>query len=228
VRDLAYPVIGQTITLEISDGYFAGRYKARVQDMEKDKIFIDLPLKPGSKLPTNLPTGQTVLVQYRAADGAQCSFQTEVTGRDRRQIPLLSLQKPEYSCVHRQQRREFLRVPIAVTFHLIFLDSETREIVNADGQGYDISGGGLSFRVKKDLPIRNGDLIGFRFLLPLEGKSYEIIGKARAIRISPVDRNGWKLVSLKYTEIQESDRQRIIQYSFKRQIEMREKGLFHN
>lgn len=226
VSALAYPVIGQTITLEIADGYFAGRYQARVQDMEGDSIFIDIPLKPGYKNPTNLPTGQPVLVQYRAVDGAQCTFQSEVRGRDTRQIPLLQLQKPEYAQVYRHQRREFLRVPILATFHLVFVDSESKEIITADANGYDISGGGLSFRVRQELTVRRDDIIGFRFLLPLEGRSHEIVGKARVIRVAPVDKHGWKLVSLKYFEIPESDRQRIIQYSFKRQIELREKGLF--
>lgn len=203
-----------------------GRYQARVQDMEREHIFIDMPLKPGAKIPTILPSGQVVLVQYRAIDGAQCTFQTQVTGRDIRQIPLLSLQKPDYSQVHRHQRREFLRVPISATFHLVFVNSENKEIVHADGIGHDISGGGVTFRVHKDLPIHRDDIIGFRFLLPLEGKSQEVVGKARVIRVAPVDHYDRKLISLKFYELQEPDRQAIIQYSFKRQIEMREKGVF--
>ncbi|WP_157729475.1 flagellar brake protein [Tumebacillus algifaecis] len=222
---MAYPDIGQTITLVITDGYYEGRYQARVQDMEEDGIFIEIPLKPGAIMPTNLPTEQSALVQYRAADGALCTFQTEVQGRDVRQIPLLKLLKPDEEHIYRQQRREFLRVPIMATFQLIFVDNETKEIINADAYGYDISGGGLSLRVQHDLPMRSEDIIGFRFRLPLESMTHEIVGKARVIRIAPQDRHGYKLVSLKYYELSERDRQRIIQYSFRRQIELRDKGL---
>ncbi|TCP59401.1 c-di-GMP-binding flagellar brake protein YcgR [Tumebacillus sp. BK434] len=222
---MAYPVIGQAITLEIADGYFSGRYQARVQDMETNSLFIDIPLKHGSKYPTNLPTGQQVLVQYRTTDGALCTFQSAVQGRDVRQISLLQLHKPESSQIRRFQRREFLRVPILATFHLVFVDSESKEVLTADANGCDISGGGLSLRVRQELPVRRDDIIGFRFQLPLEGRTHEIVGKARVIRVAPVDSNGWKLVSLKYFEIQERERQRIVQYSFHRQIELREKGL---
>jgi len=45
------------------------------------------------------------------------------------------------------------------------------------------------------------------------------------IRIAPPNEAGTKLVSLRFFELSEQDRQRIIQYSFKRQIELREKGV---
>lgn len=202
-----------------------GNYTARVQDTEKTAIFIDIPLKPGSENPTLLPAGTPIFVRYRAADGAQCSFFTNVTGREVRQIPLLAIKKPGMNEIHRQQRREFLRVPLSPKLNLVFVDSETKQILTAVAHGQDISGGGIAFRVLKDLPIRANDIIGFTFQLPVDGKTYEIVGKARVIRVSQPADNGLKSVSLKYFEIKEPDRQRIVQYTFKKQIEMREKGV---
>jgi c-di-GMP-binding flagellar brake protein YcgR len=227
VRQLAYPVIGQNVQLEITEGHLAGRYASRIQDLEKTKVFIDYPLKTGAQVPTTLAQGQQVLVRYRSVDGAQCSFMTRVIGRDVRQIPLLSLHKPHISEIHRMQRREFLRVPITALFDIVFMDSATKGIISSQAYGVDISGGGLAFRVKKDSPIAAGDIIGFKFQLPApEGqKAHEVVAKARVIRVSPPRENDLKLVSLKYFEINEGDRQRIVQYSFKRQIQMREKGV---
>jgi len=221
---LAYPVIGQSIQLEVVDGRHAGRYSARVQDLERTKIFIDMPLKPNSTLPISLPDGQSVLIWYRSADGAQCSFTTSVVGRDTRQIQLLALKKPAYSEIHRQQRREFLRVPIPVPMNIVFMNASTKEIITAKAHGNDISGGGLSFTCKRDLPISKEDIIGFQFQMPIDGKLHDIVGKARVIRVSPGRDAAVQIVSLKFFEINEQDRQRIVQYTFKRQLQLREKG----
>ncbi|MGZ4031304.1 MAG: flagellar brake protein [Tumebacillaceae bacterium] len=222
---MAYPIIGQSVHIEISEGYFEGRYAARVQDLEKNHIFIDIPLKPGSENPTLLPSGTSIFVRYRSPDGAQCSFFTKVTGREVRNIPLLSIQKPLLSEIHRQQRREFLRVPLFCKLDIVYMDSETKQIITSIAHGQDISGGGIAFRVKKELGVRANDIIGFSFRLPVDGKEYDIVGKARVIRVSQPNESGLKSVSLKYFEIKEPDRQRIVQYTFKKQIQMREKGV---
>ncbi|PWK14294.1 flagellar brake protein [Tumebacillus permanentifrigoris] len=225
---MAYPVIGQKINIEVKDGSYVGRYSARVQDMEKTKIFIDLPMKLEAKSPTVLPEKMTIMVRYRSIDGAQCSFVTVVLGREKRNIDLLGLHKPKIEDVHRQQRREFLRVPFHLDLDLVYMDSVTKSIITAQARGQDISGGGLSFAIPADLPMQANDIIGFRFRMNLEGKGYDIVGKARVIRIAPPNETGYKAVSLKYFELNETDRQLIVQYSFKRQIEMREKGVLGN
>ena len=222
---MAYPVIGQNIQLEVSDGSFIGRYSARVQDMEKMSFHIDMPLRPESKSTTSLPDGTTVLIRYRAVDGALCSFATTVIGREYKPIPMLVLKRPNYSQIHRQQRREFLRVPLSLSVNLVYMDSETKQIITAQVPGHDISGGGISFLIKRDVPMQANDIIGFSFRLPVDGRGFEITGKARVIRIGAPNEAGSRVVSLKYFELSEPDRQRIIQYSFKRQIEMREKGV---
>ncbi|MGB8955995.1 MAG: flagellar brake domain-containing protein [Tumebacillaceae bacterium] len=222
---MAYPVIGQNIQLEVSDGYYTGRYSARVQDMEKASFHIELPMRSESKVPTSLPDGTAVHIRYRAVDGALCSFATTVIGRLDKPIKMLILKRPGYSQIHRQQRREFLRVPLAATLDLVYMDSQSKQIITTKALGSDISGGGISFCIKQGLPLQANDIIGFSFSLPIEGKGYGITGKARVIRIAPPNEAGNKMVSLKFFELSEPDRQRIIQYSFKRQIELREKGV---
>lgn len=222
---MAYPVIGQNIQLEVSDGYFAGRYTARVQDMDKVSFHIELPMRSEAKVPTALPDGTAVHIRYRAVDGALCSFATKVIGRVEKPIHMLILKRPGYSQIHRQQRREFLRVSLATTLNLVYMDSQSKQIITTTASGNDISGGGISFRIKQELPLQANDIIGFTFRMPLDGKGYEITGKARVIRIAPPNEAGTKLVSLRFFELTEQDRQRIIQYSFKRQIELREKGV---
>jgi c-di-GMP-binding flagellar brake protein YcgR len=119
-------------------------------------------------------------------------------------------------------------VPFNLELELVYLDSHTRNIITSKARGHDISGGGLAFTVPVDLPMQANDVIGFRFRMTLEGKGYDIVGKARVIRIAPPTETGYKTVSLKYFELTETDRQLIVQYSFKRQIEMREKGILGN
>jgi c-di-GMP-binding flagellar brake protein YcgR len=225
---MAFPVIGQKINIEVKDGPYEGRYSVRVQDMEKTKIFVELPMRPDAKSPTLLPEKLTIVVRYRAVDGAQCSFVTKVLGREKRNIELLGLEKPKYDDIHRQQRREFLRVPFHLDLDLVYMDSVTKNIITAKARGQDISGGGLSFAIPADLPMQANDIIGFRFRMNLEGKGYDIVGKARVIRIAPPNDSEVRVVSLKYFELNETDRQLIVQYSFKRQIEMREKGVLGN
>jgi len=225
---MSYPVIGQNIQLEVTEGQYLGRYTCRVQDMEKNALYVDLPIRqdaPEGARPVVLPDRLTVVARYRAVDGASCMFVTHVTGRTKRQIELLELQKPPYSDVHRQQRREFLRVPINVPMDLVYIPALGNELITSRAESVDISGGGLSFRVKDTLPIQANDVIGFTFDLPTETGPARIVGKARVIRVAQPNEHGLKHVSLKYWEINEADRQRIVQYSFKRQIEMRERGV---
>lgn len=203
-----------------------GKYTAKMQDMEKTRLFIDMPFKANAANPTRIEDGVQVLVRYRSGDGAQCSFITRVSGREVRNIPLLMLERPKLSDIHRQQRREFLRVPLTVGIDVLYVDSETKQIVSTKVYGLDISGGGIAFRIKKEFGIRAQDVIGFDFILPLEGKGYPITGKGRVIRVGqPDEKTGLKTVSLKYFEIAEAERQRIVQYTFKSQISMREKGV---
>lgn len=211
--------------MEVADGRYLGRYNAKVQDMDKNQFFIDVPLRQGAMMPSTLPESLTVMVRYRAVDGALCSFPTQVLGSEVRGIPLIALRRPKISQVHRQQRREFLRVPIQTTFELVYMEYYTKKIITAQAAGVDISGGGLAFRVDADLQMLPNDIIGFRFRLPGDETGREVVAKARVIRVAPPQESRTKVVSLKFWEIQESDRQRIVQYSFKRQIEMREKGL---
>ncbi|HEU4964706.1 MAG TPA: flagellar brake domain-containing protein [Bacilli bacterium] len=222
-------MIGQTVHLEVTDGYFTGKYTAKLQDMEKTRLFIDMPFKPNAASPTRIDDGVEVLVRYRSADGTQCSFYANVMGREVRNIPLLSLSRPKLSEIHRQQRREFLRVPLSVPIDIVYMDSETKQIVSCATYGSDISGGGLAFRIKREYNIRANDIIGFNFTMPLEGKKYPITGKGRVIRVGQTDeQSGMKVISLKYFEINESDRQRIVQYTFKAQISMRDKGVLNS
>jgi c-di-GMP-binding flagellar brake protein YcgR len=207
------------------EGHYTGRYNARVQDSEKTTIFIEMPLKQDARNPTVLPDGTEVMVRYRSVDGALCSFHTQVKGRENRGIPLLGLVRPKLSDIHRQQRREYLRVPISATFDLVYMEYQTNRIITATVQGIDISGGGVAWKVEKDLPIQANDVIGFRFVLVMDGKGQEIMGKARVIRVSLPNELGFKTVSCKFIELTDADRQKVIQYSFKRQLEMREKGI---
>jgi len=117
------------------------------------------------------------------------------------------------------QLRSFVRLPAALPLKFKIL-SDSGDPVSIGTTTRDISGGGLQLITKKDLPV--GTILHLWLDLPEFGP---VATKATIVRSDqPPDTNIY-WVATKFTEIVEKDREKIIKFIFKKQSELRQKGL---
>lgn len=192
--------------------------------------------------PTAIPIG-TVIEVLAVDPNCVYSFTTSVIGRQA-QPPSLWLSLPE--TYRRVQRREYVRVnikmPILITIKGdtdVKYDSLTTNILAEDiyREGYfntisiDISGGGT--KIFSPIQFESDTILNMLIRLPMK----EISTSARVVRsdlnqkisekdMLPKDYAKFNYITaLCFKEIEDADRSTIIQLCFKRQLELRQRGL---
>lgn len=230
---MSFPGIGQTVYLHVK-GDAARRGYGRVLDVRVGGFYLDEPAAESGPGPFRVQPGDPVVVSYRAADNTHHYFESivlEHTTLDG--LPTLVIDRPRDSGVKRLQQRAFVRVEVHVdVIYQCVRDGELRQVIDGTGTSRDVSGGGLSFYVPQQVDLHVGDSVAIRFSLPSDARAAPPIQARGTItrRMELLDRRSGGpfehvLLSARFTEIAEAMRQRIIQYAFKRQIEMRGRGL---
>jgi c-di-GMP-binding flagellar brake protein YcgR len=192
--------------------------------------------------PVNVPIGSVIEV---LVIDTKCvySFNTSVIGKQKNP-PALWLSLPE--TYRRVQRREYVRVNIKLPV-VVTIKGETTiadeclesnvlaESVLEDGffstTSIDISGGGI--KIFGPLQFESDTIIKAMLRLPMK----EIISNAKVIRSIPNTKISEKeftpneyakfnyITALCFTDIEDVDRSTIIQLCFKRQLELRQRGI---
>lgn len=223
---MSFPHIGQTVYID-KQGMFA-RGHARLLDLAGDMLILDEPLRLGKSDLLPVDTGDTVQLSYRAPDGSLCYFDSIVAGKGMTDhLASIRVRKPALDQVVRIQRRAFVRMEVPIQISLLCVrDDPSGSLITGQGTTHDISGGGLSFWTPKDLGIVLRDRITVKFQLPNEDSSLgPLSAKGLIVRDAPWSVGAGQLFSLRFEEIGRSSQQRIIQYVFRKQIELRSKGL---
>lgn len=189
------------------------RYKSKVVDISNDSVMIDYP--------TNVTTGKTAFF----IDGTQLlvsfndqytsyAFKTEVIGRKKQGIPMLQLQYPGDDQLIRIQRREYVRIETAVD---VAVSDENRTDTYTT---IDLSAGGLALPVRNDGFLEENHLLSLLIVLPFVNRDIKYVDvTARIVRIW--EKEGRKVASLQFEQIDEIDRQYIIRFCFERQLQSR-------
>lgn len=210
--------------IEVTDGEKAGKYQSKLVDFNDQELLVDLPIHISSKNVQVFHPGISFKITYNAPDGSPCSFYSMVIRFETGTVPLLVLSKPKKTEIQRLQRREFLRVPVHVTLSVASIDKSTRETARLQGMTVNVSGGGLAFVIHATAPIQVNDWVGVEFEIPRDTGSDQVSAKLLVLRLSLTDgQKNSKICSGKFLEIREEDRQKIIRYTFMKQIEMRKK-----
>lgn len=215
-------------------------YLSSIMDYDNSSMLIAEPTHKSQ--PAVIPVGTTVEVLV-IDDKCVYSFNTSVIGKQKTPAALwLSL--PE--TYRRVQRREYVRVniklPIVVNIKgesQIFEESLHSNILAEDilQKGYfnsstiDISGGGT--KIFSPIKFEQDSLINVHLRLPMK----EVNTIAKVIRsdlntkvseeeFTPEEYAKFNYITaLCYTDIEDADRSTIIQLCFKRQLELRQRGI---
>lgn len=190
-------------------------YKARVADIAKDTISVELPISLDSGETKLISNGTILNVWYSSNDLGQFSFATKVIGYRQDKIPLLLLEKP--SDFTRIQRRDYIRVPtfLETSYKYKGTNSDTWQLVKTT----DISGGGIQFSIPYSKNNIDREIEGW-LIVPLKNGSIEHI-KYNGKILRETNNNRETLISVQFTDIDEKMREKIIRYCFEKQVELR-------
>ena len=191
-------------------------YKSRIADIRDDQLLVEIPIDVETGKMKRLEVYDQISAYYITKDGVKHYFETEVLGFHTDVIRLMVLRKPDPSSITRIQRRTFLRIParqevaLKLGEHLQFLAVTE-----------DISGGGISIICDGHIPIKENDVLSCWILLHFRNGTIEHVPfRGEVIRTKSME-GGKQLAPIRFIEISESERQKIIRFCFEKQLEMR-------
>ncbi|SDC39605.1 c-di-GMP-binding flagellar brake protein YcgR, contains PilZNR and PilZ domains [Paenibacillus sp. UNCCL117] len=193
-------------------------YKSRIADVTEDHISMEVPLHEASGRLKRLYPGDELSIYFITDGGVKNYFSSSVIGFNDDVIRLVQIKKPAAESITKIQRRNFLRVPAEVDI-AVRLSDNYQFVAMTD----DVGGGGISFVCEGHIPVRNAQAVGCWLLLPFKNGTIEHVPfKSEVVRVKPLE-TGRQQVMLRFSEIAESDRQKVIRYCFERQFDFRKK-----
>ncbi|MBA2875004.1 flagellar brake protein [Thermaerobacillus caldiproteolyticus] len=214
--------IGDTLTLESTNGKEVHEYKCKVIDVFPNHVHIDYPV--------NMKTGKTVFLlngmQFKASfvgkDDNLYLFDTEVTGKVRDPVPMVVLSYPGEEQLVRVQRRQYVRVEANVDVAIHPLHGEFSPFTTMTT---DISAGGAAIvlpqQVQQFLP---GMVVEAWLVLCMKSGDYHYLKlPAKVIRVFQAECSDVYRASLQFLTMSPQERLLLIRYSFERQLELRQK-----
>lgn len=207
-----YIQINQKLLLEVKVGDYAGIFDSRIEDVAKDKLFVSMPTDKGNTIP--LKPNTKLHISYVMENG-RFSFKSMVLDRVKDPLPLLVIQYPD--AVFRQELRAFFRVDTRMNIKILVDVDSGDGIVSQklfEAKVADMSGGGL--RLFTDAKVEKDAIIEIYFIGNMDRLEQVKGAVMRSRRVEDKYELG-----IKFLELSQSDRDKIIKYVFKRQVEMR-------
>ncbi|MFC2948293.1 flagellar brake protein [Virgibacillus sediminis] len=212
--------IGTFLTLEYNSAEGEPEdYYCKLIDADEENLYIDYPIRMETKRTSIFPRGAAFLATYKGGDDCIYQFSTEIIAKVNRNVPAISIKKP--LTVKRIQRREFVRVEAAADMAVHILGKENNTFVTVTG---DISGGGVSFFLPKNVHLDAGQTLDICIVL-INGSGHKYIRTNAEVVHSRTDHEGVTTSSAKFTSIHPADQQEIIRFCFEKQRETRKKEL---
>lgn len=198
----------------ITIGRSVERHSSRVEEIGKDYYVIAMPM--AKSVPIILMQG-TKFQGRAVVDGMVWEFTSEFLDKRIQPIPVWIISKP-YD-IQKIQLRAFVRIDTSLPLELqVISEDNSQPVVSATTS--DISGGGLRAVSKHQMHV--GTNLKLIFDLPGMGK---VQGSGVIVREEPLQDKLFYASGIKFTEIAEKDRDKIIKFIFKKQLERRQKGV---
>lgn len=213
------PKVNQTMFIQTSgrDGVVQQSVlRSRVADMNGNALFIEVPLDEKTGRLYRARDGEEFLVTYYTAEGVRHQFSTTVSGFRKDGVSLVEVKLPSLEAISRDQRRNFLRVESQLEI-AVRIGDKVRFVALTS----DVGGGGVSFRCERKWPIVPNLKLNCWLLIPFRsGSVAHAQFAAEVIRVQEAEPNHYQ-VMLRFTEISDTDQQKVIRYCFERQLDFR-------
>ncbi|NEW06105.1 glycosyl transferase [Paenibacillus sp. SYP-B3998] len=215
------PKVNQILHLQINtidDEESKIEYKARIADITETTIVIEVPLNEQTGRLKKLYVGDELSTFFLSQGGVKHYFTTSVKGFREDVIRLVEIVKPEPEAVTQIQRRSFLRV-LAELEIAVRLSDQIQFVAMTD----DVGGGGISFICEGHIPIGVQALISCWVLVPYKNGVIEHIPlQGEVVRVKQLE-TGKQLAMVRFIEITDRDRQKLIRFCFERQMDFRKR-----
>ncbi|HHX40444.1 MAG TPA: hypothetical protein GX715_10805 [Armatimonadetes bacterium] len=202
---------------------FGGQvYTTRVEATDPDEFTVAAPYDDRGVVPFH--AGDRVEVRSDNEVG-QIRFEAYVRGRRQEKVPVIALAWPH--TYERQQRREYVRVPIRIPVLLIFPEADGHPELRCEAQTRDLGGGGLQAQWFHPDPFP--ELMGRRLVAEIElpdgGGPVRAAGMVVRVREAGTETTPIAELGVEFVQVSERDRNRICRHIYNRQIELRKRGL---
>lgn len=214
--------VGMRITLEMEQHGEREQYTSKLMEYNKKYLFITYPTHSRKSTTAFVPDGEKVFVSIVADNNIVYEFTTEVLGRKRiKKVPVLYLRMPHTSEIRKIQRRQYVRVDSKLDV-AVYPAAEHKEPLIT--RSVDISGGGLAVVAKNDGGFEPGEPVQLTIVLPFKSDHYEYVDcPGEIIRYFTDKHHPDPRISIKFTDIKDEDREKIIKFIFEKQLEERRK-----
>lgn len=216
--------IGNSLSLEIKEPETNEmvKFTCKIVDKAKDHLFIDYPIYEKTRKTAFFPIGTKIKVTYVADDHNVYHFLSEIIAKRNLTVPALMIKIPEKEKIKKIQRREYVRVPVAVD---IAVHDKKNRFTPFTTITVDVSGGGISFVLPNELLLNRGDQIIIWMVLNFTPDKYEYLKlEAEIVRINNRE-NTTPTASAKFLFYNTKEQQTIIQFCFERMRQARKKEL---
>ncbi|MBY9081632.1 flagellar brake domain-containing protein [Paenibacillus sp. HN-1] len=214
-----YPKINDHLYIRIASSDASEEeieYRSRIAEMEEESFLIEIPMGENTGRLKKLHIGDELSVYFLTGEGVKNYFYTHVLGFKEDVIRMVRIRKPDEDSIVKIQRRSFLRVSGELELACKTQDGK-RFLVRTE----DVSGGGLSFWTDGNYKLNVGDHLQCWLLIPYRSGAGEHAGfGAEIVRMKELE-NGRDLVMVKFNNISDGERQKIIRYCFERQFDFR-------
>lgn len=215
------PKVNQTLFIQINsidEEEAKQEYKSRIADVADTYISMEVPMNDKSGKLKRLYPGDELSVYFITEGGVKNYFISSVLGFSDDVIRLVLIKKPDPESITKVQRRNFLRVPAILEIAVKF--SEQLQFVSLTD---DVGGGGISFLCEGYVPVESGHTVECWLLVPFKNGQIEHVPfKSEIVRVKELE-TGKKQVMMRFSEITDRDRQKIIRYCFERQLDFRKR-----
>ncbi|MBD7986175.1 flagellar brake domain-containing protein [Sporosarcina sp. Sa2YVA2] len=205
--------VGTTVIIDKDYTEEGEKYKSKVVDAGNDFVMIDYPVQMETNRTAFFMDGTQLLISF-IDNKMSFAFRAEVTGRVNKGIPMLKLTYPGDNQLIKIQRREFVRVETAIDVAVNYAGICSQFVAE------DISAGGIALNLGDKEPFEETDIVTLNVVLPYVNDDIKYVRTdAKAVRIW--EKDGRRIASMQFLDIDTTDRQNIIRFCFERQLKHR-------
>ncbi|MFE5317147.1 flagellar brake protein [Paenibacillus sp. NPDC056579] len=213
------PKVNQILHIQVNsidDEEAKQEFKSRIADINDRQIIMEVPLNEKTGRLKRLYMGDELSVYFITDGGVKNYFNTSVLAFSEETIRMVHIKKPEPETITKVQRRNFLRVPAELELAVTYSE-QLRFVALTD----DVGGGGISFLCDGYIPLNIQQSVHCWMLVPYKNGQIEHVPfRGELVRIKPLE-TGKQQVMMRFAEITDRDRQKIIRYCFERQLDLR-------
>ncbi|RKD34455.1 flagellar brake protein [Thermohalobacter berrensis] len=211
------PKVGDKVDIKVLDPSYKEKYVSQILNVLDEYTYeISGPIHKRNIVPLSL--GLQIKVMYCKEQKGRFMFKAKIIEREKK--PIYKIKIERLNKIKRLQERNFYRLPIMIKVIKQFQNMKNKEIEKEECITEDISGGGLRILCNKKHNL--DDIVLCKFTM----NGIELSLKCQVVRTEDCDNKNYKYsLGMKFIDITDYQREKIIKFIFDEQRKLRQKGL---